>query len=187
MECKRITLRDIAGFCPEEAVWKMMADVTLFLVKDNPQDNISPEAIIVDGNKFILEVGHVAEIEFLAPELEFNQISGPPQNVWTLGALAYYLVTGHIIFGGHGGIYQKKHASVALPIMPKGFHALTSVLHKCLCPYPEERISLEELSNLVQKGLTTCEKQERMRIAKNNIEIKNKYHGDRWPEKMIEI
>lgn len=186
MNNKGITLRDIAGFCPEKAVWKMLADVTMFVIKNKTVDYISPNAIIVDGNNFILETNGDAEIEFLPPEMDSNKKCGESQIVWTLGALAYYMATGHVIFGGHGGIYQKTHASVALPMMPKSFMAIPSILHKCLCPNPESRICLNELYNLAIKGLTICEKQERIRII-NDKENKVKYSGDKWPEEMIEL
>ena len=51
---KEMTIRDIAGFCPEVAVWKMMANVCEFLLKDSKDCLISPDSIVIDVNSFII-------------------------------------------------------------------------------------------------------------------------------------
>ena len=186
---KIITIRDIAGLCPEEAVWKMMADVSAILNKDEADYYLTPDAIIVDGSTFIVESNHKTESEYLAPEQHESQQSGKQQIIWSLGAIAYYMVTGHIIFGGHGGCYQKNHPSVPLPVLPKGKHTLTDVLHKCICCNPERRITLDELSALTLKGFTTLKKRQCKTLNRPHKEIETviKNSGDKWPEEMIGI
>lgn len=184
---ERMTIRDIAGFCPEEAVWKMMADVTTFIIKEKTCCILTPDSIIVDGKAFIVDSKAETVNEFLAPEHNGQEFD-TKQMAWSLGALTYYLVTGHVIFGGHGSSYQKLHPSVSLPVLPKNLQTLTPVIQKCLCYNDCERISLEELNKMSLKGLADCEIKERDKlispISENKI-VKNP--GEKWPEEMIEI
>ena len=106
-----MTIRDIAGFCPEEAIWKMMVDVSSFLQKDETSIFLTPDSVTVDGSTFIVESNHEMSSEFNAPEYQDSQKPDEKQMVWSLGAVAYYMATGHIVFGGHGGSYQKEHSS----------------------------------------------------------------------------
>ena len=192
MRSDRMTIRDIAGFCPEEAVWKMIADVSELLLKEGYGNMLTPDSIVVEGYAFMVETGGEGispSTEFLAPEHESGVKSDEIQMVWSLGALAYYTATGHIIFGGHGGRYQKAHPSVALPVLPKGLQALTPVLQKCLCFAPDERIKLNDLRELAQQGLKACEKRQRRQSvsATNESNKEVKPIGEKWPEEMIEV
>lgn len=183
-----MNIRDIAGFCPEEAVWKMMTDVSSFLLKERVPYLLTPDTIVVDGNIFIVETGHEVLNEFLAPEYNANNID-MPQMVWALGAVAYYVATGHVFFGGHGGIYQREHPSVYLPVLPKSMQSLNPVVQRCLCYEVEKRIVMEELCELCRSGWNVCVKNQR---ASSGIIIdehhKNvEYTGQKWPEEMIEV
>lgn len=185
---KKLTIQDIAGFCPEEAIWKMIADVSTFLIKDDTACYLAPNSIVVDGNSFIVERSETTTSEYLAPEQLSHRQPNEKQKVWSLGAVVYYMSTGHTLFGGHGSIYQKEHPSVLLPVLPKGLQALTSILQKCLCYSPEERISLQELHELSQRGLVTCERQHRMSMQTKTEQRKEvKDISEKWPEEMIEI
>lgn len=185
----RITIRDIAGFCPEEAIWKMMADVTGLMIKANEGYVLTPESIVIDGNSFMIEAGREIIQEFIAPEGIAGGKYGMNQMVWSLGATAYYMATGHIIFGGHGSSYQKEHSSVPLPVLPKGLHALTSVIERCLTYSPDDRIGLKELNEVSTQGVLSCEKQQREKIVSTDKgqKTKVKYSGEKWPEEMIEV
>lgn len=185
-----MTIRDIAGFCPEEAIWKMIADVSECLIKDFVDSGLSPEAVLIDGNSFL--VNHVQDVanEFMAPEHKSGSNCDEKEMVWSLGAVGYYATTGHIAFGGHGGRYQRNRPSVPLPVLPKGLHDLTMVLQKCLCYKPEERIALKELHDLAQKGLLKCRQEMRKKkepVKDGDIKKELKYTGEKWPEEMIEV
>ena len=184
-----MTIRDIAGFCPEEAVWKMMADVSDYLLKESNDCIITPDSIVIDGNTFIMETGSEPIKEFLAPEQTDTNRSGISQMVWSIGAVAYYAATGHVVFGGHGSNYQKEHMSVALPILPKILQALTPVIQGCLCAVPEKRYSMKELHDLSLKGLASCKNQQRMKTEETKDEQKKNtiIADDKWPEEMIEL
>lgn len=184
-----MTIRDIAGFCPEEAVWKMMADVSGLLVKEDVGCMLTPDSVVIDGYTFMVEDGCEPIKEFMAPEQNAKQKSDANEQIWSLGAVAYYLATGHVVFGGHGGSYQKEHPSVALPILPKGFQDLTPVLQKCLCYAPEMRIKVKELHDLSQKGLASCKQQVRRKsvCASKGTISEIRQSSEKWPEQMIEV
>lgn len=188
---KQMTIRDISGFCPEEAIWKMIADVSECLLNDGVGNGLSPDSVIVDGNSFMVNRIQDIENEFHAPEHKDDQLSDEKEEVWSLGAIAYYASTGHVVFGGHGGKYQKEHPLVSLPALPKRLHSLTPLLQKCLCYDSKERIGLEVLNDLARKGLEECGKQSRNRIMSANGKEKKengvKYTGEKWPEEMIEL
>lgn len=186
----KMTIRDIAGFCPEEAVWKMMADVSTCLMKENAACCLSPDSVMIDGDMFMIEVGEESAGTFLAPEHADGQNPDDKETVWALGAVAYFAATGHVVFGGYGGRYQKEHPSVQLPVLPKGMGALTTVLQKCLCYKPEERIGLREVNALSMNGLADCKKQQRKKVIAENIHEQRKevkYAGEKWPEEMTEV
>ena len=171
MKREILTIRDIAGFCPEEAIWKMMADVSDFLLKENCGYQISAETIVVAGNLFVVTG-------------KKNQTS-IEESVWTLGAVAFYAATGHSIFGGHGYDYQQEHPNAPLPLLQKSFHALTPVIHQCLCFETSKRISMESLWHLANKGLAACSKRQRVKV--NPIKepaIVNNRQEEKWPEEM---
>ena len=186
---RKTTIRDIAGFCPEEAIWKMMFDVSGLLLQKDTDYVLTPDSVVIDGQMFIVESNHESIIEFLAPEQNPGFKTDSKGKVWSLGAIAYYVATGHIVFGGYGGCYQKEHSSAPLPILPKGLQDLTAVLHQCLCYNPEERINIKELNELSQKGLFNCEQLQRQSSVQEErvIKFNKKQHGEKWPEKMIEL
>ena len=185
-----MTIRDIAGFCPEEAIWKMIVDVSDFLMNDDISDGLSPDSVMVDGFSFMVNCIQEPSNEFSAPEHKYGQLSDEKEKVWSLGAIAYFASTGHIIFGGYGGRYQEEHPSVALPALPKGLHSLTPVLQKCLCYDSKERLGICDLNDLARIGLKECRKQMRKKNKPAKEEIKEKEvkcTGEKWPEKMIEV
>jgi serine/threonine protein kinase len=185
---EKITIRDIAGFCPEEAVWKMISDVSSFYITDKTFCPITPDSVAIDGNVFIVEPKTEPISEFQAPELSEKQKPGEKQIIWEIGATAFYMTTGHVIFGGHGSGYQKAHPAVQLPVLPKGLSNLTSLLHKCICFNPDDRITLKELNSLSCEGIALCEKRQRKQSETMSEKQKTiKGTVDKWPEEMIEI
>lgn len=183
-----MTIKDIAGFCPEEAIWKMMADVSSFLLKDCNVYTLTPDTIVIDGNTFMIEPCLDVDSEFLAPEQCGLQSPAGEQMIWSLGAVIYYMATGHIIFGGHGGKYQREHPAVSLPIMPKSLQALTPIVHKCVDVCPSKRISLEKLNVYARNGLEICSKRQREKQDSSKAKpAYNEKQGEKWPEKMMEI
>ena len=168
---KRMTVRDIAGFCPERAVWKMLADVSACLQQSSCL--VTVDTIMLDGDHFLTDGS-------LAP-------SDESESVWALGAAAFYMATGHAVFGEQGKAYQQAHPHVALPCMPKAFQMLTQPLHRCLCHDACQRITLLELTALAQQGFSECMQRERqiLHVANKQTEPNNRL-VDWWPEEMRE-
>lgn len=169
---KMMTIQDIAGFCPESAVWKMMADVSDFILQGGCGFLLKPDTIAVEGEQFLVT--------------NTKNDATKEEMVWALGAVAYYAATGHDVFGGHGWGYQQEHPQVALPVLPKSFRKLTPVIHGCLCYDVSRRIKMEELRQLAQKGLVACAQQ--IRTKTNDVEesrIRIKGIIEIWPEEMI--
>lgn len=172
---ERLTIQEIAGFCPEEAVWKMLADVSNFLSKEDAGYQLGADTIVVVGDQFMVtgEKTHTTKEEM----------------VWALGATAYFAATGHVVFGGHGFSYQQEHPHVALPMLPKMFQSLTSVIHRCLCYNPSDRMSMELLRLSAEKGLAACSQRHRLKakpVAEPTTE-KQYCQVEKWPEEMIAV
>lgn len=185
-----ITLCNIAGYCPEEAIWKMIQDLC-DIIEQNPagQCLLTPDSIIIDGDKFL--IGHTQEEQaaFLPPEHQVNETSmGTPQLIWSLGALIYYASSGRILFGGHGGRYQQQYPQVALPVLQKKHQRLTPVMQRCLQREPISRISAQELKSIAQKERARClNKSRQPALASQQPTAVSRQDGGRWPEEMIEI
>lgn len=185
---KQMTIRDISGFCPEEAIWKMIADVSECMLNDGVGHGLSPDSVLVDGKSFMVNCTQDIENEFHAPEHKDGQLSDEKAEVWSIGAIAYYASTGHVVFGGHGSKYQKEHPLVPLPALPKGLQSLTPLLQKCLCYDSNVRIGLKDLNDLARKGLKECGMQMRKKtMSSKEKENDAKYTGEKWPEEMIEL
>lgn len=184
-----LNLIDIAGFCPEEAVWKMITDVCEFLSKDPSVSFLSPRTIVVDGETFLVEAGDKPNEYYLAPEqLNGNQRSTQEQLVWQIGAVAFFMATGHLPFGGHGSRYQREHPHVTLPVLPKAFQSLSPIVQRCMYTNPSKRITMEELKKVAHNGLLVCSQRQRSKVTQQNKSIETKkYQKEKWPEKMIEV
>lgn len=184
---KRITLRDIAGYCPEDAIWKMVADLGQN-IKNNHNCPSSPDGVIVDDLSFLIDETVTIQEEFLAPEITDGTTQGIKQEIWTLGALIYYASSGRILFGGHGGTYQKSHPNVLLPALRKDHQPLTALMQQCLKNEPEDRIDINRLVTEAHKGLENCLKMTRghKEIAKETSAAIFKNQKENWPEEMKE-
>lgn len=184
---ERITISDIAGFCPEEAVWKLLADVSQAAI-EGATCTLTPSSVVCDGDSFIIEKSQDAG-GFSAPEVQEHTAVGEAQMVWSLGALAYFSATGRQLFGGRGSAYQREHPSVALPGMPKGFQRTASLVRACLDFNPEKRPCMKDICEHAQKGQDSCKTQdfEHKGTKPFNLKSPSDTLGDKWPEKMIEV
>ena len=131
MQETKLTLTGIAGFCPEPAVWQLVADLCDIVQAHRSGAYLAPENIIADHYSFRVDDTGVEAQEFQAPETAATGQVTDAQCVWSMGALIYYCTLGRVVFGGHGSAYQRQHPDVALPVLPKTHRALTPVLHRC--------------------------------------------------------
>ena len=185
MSDRSLTLKSIAGYCIEEALWKLTIDIASELLeKKCDMAGIDPDMIVIDNDEFHLVVKDDVKPEFCAPE----GLASEKATVWSLGALLCYASSGHLIFGGCGSLYQKKHPDVKLPALQKRHSSLTPLVQRCLVYSPEKRISLGELLIEARKGLDLCKKRPR---RKSNVKVEMErptltYLDERWPEEMTD-
>ena len=181
----RLTLRSIAGYCIEEALWKFVIDiVTEIKEKKLVWVGIDPDMVVIENDDFHFLAKDDVIPSFCAPEGGFSEAA----MVWSLGALLCYASSGHLIFGGSGSLYQSKHLSVKLPVLQKKHSSLTPIVQRCLAYSPEKRISMDELVIEARKGLELCKKRIR---SKSNVTVKKEHPvtaslDERWPEEMID-
>jgi len=185
MSDRSLTLKSIAGYCIEEALWKLIIDIVAEIQeKKYVLGGIDSNMVVIENEDFhILPKADVIP-SFCAPEGK----SGEAAMVWSLGALLCYASSGHLIFGGSGSLYQRKHPSVKLPVLQKKHSSLTPLVQQCLTFMPEKRISLNELVIEARKGLELCKKRVR---RKSDVKVEEMHPmfsslDERWPEEMIE-
>lgn len=185
MSDRSLTLKSIAGYCIEEALWKFVVDIVpdiqdkKFILR-----GIDPDMVVIENDDFHIQPKDDVVPSFCAPEEEL----GEKAMVWSLGALLCYASSGHLIFGGSGSLYQAKHPSVKLPVLQKKHSTLTPLVQSCLVYNPQKRISLDELVIEARKGLELCKKRAR---SKSKVKVEKDYPvisslDERWPEEMTD-
>ncbi len=186
MQETKLTLTGIAGFCPEPAVWQLVADLCDIVQAHRSGAYLAPENIIADHYSFRVDDTGVEAQEFQAPETAATGQVTDAQCVWSMGALIYYCTLGRVVFGGHGSAYQRQHPDVALPVLPKTHRALTPVLHRCLCTDPAQRIGLQELRALAHEklGQLSTDRPRREPAPQHNDKKQPSCHQKSWPEEM---
>lgn len=183
------TLSSIAGFCNEKALWKLLVDLISEQMGNNPPKWIipTPTTVLVDGDDFRFETNGLQEMtsEFYPPEGIMNY--GESGFVWSLGALVCYTSSGHYVFGGRGGSYQRSRPDVELPSLRKEHSSLTPIVRRCLCYAPSQRVSLDELRDLAVKGLKSNTQMNRVKLSKESGVSKesSEYTDSIWPEEMV--
>ena len=185
MNKERLTLKSIAGYCIEEALWKFVIDIVAEIQeKGLVLAGIDPDMIVIENEDFHLVHKDNIMPSFCAPEEEHSEAA----IVWALGALLCYASSGHLIFGGSGSLYQKKHPSVKLPVLQKKHNSLTPLVQHCLVYEPKNRISLNDMVIEAKNGLELCKKRAR---RKSNIKVEKEHLAissldERWPEEMTD-
>ena len=181
---EKMNISTMAGFCNEQALWKLLADLTC----DSSKWMIpAPELILVDGDGFRFDKEGTREqaTVFYPPEGCNNYTEAG--FVWSLGALVCYASSGHYVFGGRGGAYQHEKPDVDLPTLRKEHSALTPIVKRCLCYSPSDRINLKELRDLAVKGLESSNQISRLKRLIDSSEMIDSPEciDDVWPEKMV--
>ena len=140
---KEITLSDIAGYATERAVWQMMLGLSDYCGIDK-LNGITSHRIIIEGDTFLLKDSKTPDagngMAFAAPET-FNkkeESNSEKADTWTLGALAFYAITGTDVFEGKGGETQTPDTKVMLKRRRTHFPLLGEkrkykVKDKCCC------------------------------------------------------
>lgn len=177
--CKRGSIVKETGKFSEEDAWRLLRDVSsglAFLHAMNPpviHQDIKPDNIMLgdNGTFMITDFGvstHVRStlrksmsaafssagtIAYMAPE-RFSKDNTPimANDIYSLGATVYEMLTGDTPFGDDGGLVQKKGADV--PQLPNQFSKqLNKVIVKCLAEDPWKRPTAEQLEKYAEDGL----------------------------------
>lgn len=189
MNKQRMDIRAIAGFCPEKAVWQMLADVSSELTARDTMEGIyvSPGRITVARDTFLLEKDGEKDEAFMAPEISGDNPCTMEAAVWSLGAAAYFMSTGHDVFGGNGGRFQRERPDAPLPAMPKAHGALTPLVRRCLCHDPSVRPGIHQVRREALAGLEECARRVRPTAKRRaQTSLLSQDSSSEWPEEMRE-
>lgn len=177
--CKEGSIMKQIGKFSEEDAWTMLRDVAsglAFLHAMNPpiiHQDIKPDNIMVgeNGQYMITDFGvstHVRStlrksmsqafssagtIAYMAPE-RFGKDTTPlmANDIYSLGATVFEMLTGDAPFGDDGGLMQKKGAEIP-QLSDKYSPDLRKVLTKCLALDPWKRPTAEQLEKYAQEHL----------------------------------
>jgi serine/threonine protein kinase len=138
-----VTAGQLAGLCPERAVWRFFAD----MVKGGAPAPLDPDCVRMDPSGHFRQEGKGKDPRFLAP-------SSSDGAIWSLGAIAYYLLMGTPVFGGRGHDLQK--ASTVIPSIPprRCSRELDGLIRRCLEYDLGKRPSLEEIAEAASRERT---------------------------------
>ena len=183
---KELTLKDIAGYATERMVWQLM----LYLSDGCNQGklyDISPDRIIIQGKDFLLNNNGAAPAgkAFAAPEsFSHKTVLQEVSDVWTMGALAFYAITGTDVFEGKGGETQDRDTEVPRLSSAHASQDLSTLVRRCLNYTPGERPARDEIRQMAQEKLavrTLPSKKLLGKVGKGYTSSLIKF----WPEEMI--
>lgn len=166
---------EILGKCNEQRAWRFLQDVSAGLACLHRQNivhqDIKPANVLLDGSDFVItDFGISARMSnmldsvngtrfvqgtraYMPPE-KFN---ASPQlsienDIWSLGASLYELLTGRLPFGSSGGEGQvSEHAYLSFPAGIS--HELQNVVQRCLMKNPAYRPTAKELERIAANQL----------------------------------
>lgn len=155
---KEITLNDIAGYATERMVWQMMLNLS-DCCDSGKLYGITPNMVVIIENDFQLrdKVSDAGNGKaFAAPET-FNVSKECRQSemsaIWTMGALAFFAVTGMDVFEGKGGETQAESTEIPRLSSAHASHELSTLVYRCLSYSPQDRPAKEEIQQQAQVAL----------------------------------
>ena len=177
--CKQGSILKLVGKLSEKDAWRLLRDVASglsWLHSMNPpiiHQDIKPDNIMVsdNGDYMITDFGisthlkstlrkslssaftSAGTIAYMAPE-RFGKDNTPimANDIYSLGATVFEMLTGDTPFGDDGGLLQKKGAEI--PELPGDYsEQLKKVIALCLKTNPWERPTAEQLERYAEFGL----------------------------------
>ena len=189
MKNDELTLKDIAGFATEKTVWQLLINLSADFNKCVPI-SIAPNCIAIAGKEFLLKENCSAKgtMAFTAPEVLGNQteVASEASYIWTIGALAFYAISGTYIFEGKGGETQTKDTEVPRLGSAHASYELSELIRRCLNYYPTDRPKMDEIHLLATSALSSPSVPQK-RLTSQTGKSYAKSLINFWPEEMVPI
>lgn len=191
MRQEKIMLKDIAGYATERMVWQMMLNLSEFCTTQLAA-GVSPQDITIKGDSFLLSTDKVPSANdnkaFAAPEI-FNPTMGfntGKSGIWTLGALAFYVITGTDVFEAKGGETQTETTEVPRISSTYANMELSNLIRRSLNYLPQNRPTIEEIQTQAREALAKPA-QPRKRLTSSKGKSYPNSLVKFWPEEMVTI
>lgn len=186
---KEITLNDIAGYATERTVWQMMLSLSVSN-ELKTLSNITPHTVIITDNDFQLRKHGQSDAgdcrAFVAPETFKSSEKSDTSDVWTIGTLAFYAVTGMNVFEGKGGETQTGETEIPRLSSAHASKELSSLIYRCLSYFPENRPTMSDIQQQARLVLSrTVMPCKRLSSQKGKCYVNSLIKF--WPEEMVPI
>lgn len=156
---KELTLKDIAGYVTEKAIWQMMLNLSANW-RHGDFCGLTPDDIHVKNEELSLYSDCLDKNKtfglFDAPEMFRDHAINFDQEkaeVWTLGALAFYALMGMNVFEGKGGKTQTCDTEVPRISSAHASGSLSALVFRCLNFSPTFRPSMDEVYAIAKKEM----------------------------------
>ena len=212
--CKQGSIDKLRKKMSEEEAWKLLRDISSaleYLHTRTPSiihQDIKPDNILIwdDGTYMLTDFGVSTRLKVATQSrLKFDEniygsagtIAYMPPNkfsrknlpifandIWSLGATVFEMLTGELPFGHSGGLIQKKGADV--PDLPDQFsHLLNDTIRSCMDEDPAKRPFASKLNAIASEAL---KHPERLVPMSQNTEPEQKPEPEQktWQEQVIE-
>lgn len=186
---KDIRLSHIAGYVTEKAVWQLLQSLSGYC-RDGELCGVTASEIVVSDSMFSID-RHSAPSDkaagsFSAPELfqDATNAKEEPSCVWTLGALAFYAITGIDVFEGKGGATQTQTTNVPRIGSAYASEQLSALIRQCLSYSPSDRPSSEDIVRVAKEAIEKPTSP-RKRLASKNGRRYITSIVKFWPEEMV--
>ena len=186
---KDIRLSHIAGYVTEKAVWQLLQSLSIYC-RNGELCGVTASDIVVSDTVFSIDKHSVpsdqAAGSFSAPELfqDTTNAKAEPSCVWTLGALAFYAITGIDVFEGKGGATQTQTTNVPRIGSAYASGKLSALIRQCLSYSPSDRPSSEDIVRVAKEAIEKPTSH-RKRLASKNGRRYITSIVKFWPEEMV--
>ena len=186
---KDIRLNIIAGYVTEKAAWQLLQSLSIYC-RNGELCGVTASEIVVSDSMFSID-RHSAPSDkaagsFSAPELfqDTTNAKAEPSCVWTLGALAFYAITGIDVFEGKGGATQTQTTNVPRIGSAYASGKLSALIRQCLSYSPSDRPSSEDIVRVAKEAIEKPTSH-RKRLASKNGRRYITSIVKFWPEEMV--
>lgn len=182
-----ISLKDIAGLTTERAVWQLMLDLSEYCRSGSLKD-VAPDTIVVNGSLYEIKdkAGKDVAAPFAAPETATDNNYTEESEVWTIGAMAFYAITGVHVFEGKGGSTQTPATRVPRISSTHAGRNLSALIHSCLNHSPGCRPGMDKIRETARKSLSV-QSVPRKRLANHTGKKYTNSLTKFWPDEMVPL